>query len=119
MPLSFDEFKVSRYYRPKVLGVEDESQDPMDMRRAHKRDQEEQYERYILQFGAKELKELAHTVEEKKVEEPHPLLRKALHNTETALRNGDDDVLRKEKWNAYMREYRKKKKCRHCGKLNP
>jgi hypothetical protein len=90
--LKFEEFIRTPRCKPLVLADEDQPQDPRDWKKLEKQHQETQYAKYCLQFEPEE----------------------RLHNT---LQNGTDPVLRKQKWNEYMRAYRKKPKfCPHCKK---
>jgi hypothetical protein len=106
--LSFEEFTRSPKCRPFILAAEDEIQDRAVYKAKEKEFQEEQYDTYVRQFEA--------VTDTDRSLSDSPSLRKALHNMENGLRNGNQS-LRKEKWNKYMREYRRRPKyCPHCKK---
>lgn len=110
--LPFDEWRVSKFYQPRVLGDGEDSQDPADMRKMHLEDQKEQYAKYV---ALHEPKDVVESAEEKRV----TLQLEKLRNPEkdvtlqplTPLRNNDKSRAE------YMRSYRRKPKyCPHCKK---
>lgn len=99
MPLPFELFKLDKRLCPElVLRDEDQPQDERDWKRMVREHQEKHYTIYMSQFEPEDVAQ--------------PKEHVAIHVAQQV--NGATKSRAE-----YFRKYRKMKRCRHCGELNP